>query len=286
MKENLLDKGDYQGNRRQEHRDHLSLQELERQIQSRWLGSSLCYYDKIDSTNLEAKRLAASGLPEGTVVVADLQESGRGRLGRNWASPAGCGLWMSMILRPSFLPVQASMVTLVAAMAVMDAIEEVSGVQVQIKWPNDLVAEGRKVCGILTEMSMEENRIRFIICGMGVNVNNDCFPEELEQKAISLSMLTGKKLSRAKLAAAVCRFFEKYYEDFLVRQNLGGIKNAYNARLVNRNQKVVISDGAGSFTCVSEGIDETGALLVRREDGTRQAISSGEVSVRGLYGYV
>ena len=266
--------------------DILSLHELKRVMETGWMGQNLYFFDKIDSTNLEAKRLADGGAPEGTLVVADCQQSGRGRLGRVWTSPAGCGLWMSMVLKPAFSAQQASMVTLVTAMAVMDAIEEVSGVQVQIKWPNDLVVQGRKVCGILTEMSMEEGRISFIVPGIGINVNNDHFPEELSEKAISLAMLTGSTLSRAALAGAVCRSFEKYYADFLEHGNLAGMMDAYNERLVNRNQQVVISDGAGSFKCLSEGIDETGALLVQREDGRKEAISSGEVSVRGVYGYV
>lgn len=266
--------------------DVLSLYELSRFMETEWLGQTLHFHKTIDSTNLEAKRLADNGLPNGTVVVADCQESGRGRLGRVWTSPAGCGLWMSMILKPSFAASQASMVTLVAAMAVMEAIEEVCGVQMQIKWPNDLVIQGKKVCGILTEMSMEEGRISFIVPGIGINVNNDSFPEELGGKAISLAMVTGKKVNRARLAGAVCRCFEKYYADFLAYGNLKGMKDAYNERLVNRNKQVVVSDAARSFTCLSEGIDETGALLVQKEDGTKEAIFSGEVSVRGIYGYV
>lgn len=266
--------------------DILSLHELNRYMETKWLGKNLHFYEKIDSTNLEAKRLADGGAPEGTVVVADCQERGRGRLGRVWTSPAGCGLWMSMVLKPSFPAAQASMVTLVTAMAVMEAIQETAGVQVHIKWPNDLVVQGKKVCGILTEMSMEEGRISFIVPGIGVNVNNSGFPEELCEKAISLAMLTGTRISRAELTGAICRSFEKYYGDFLEKGSLAGMKDAYNEKLINRNQQVVISDGAGSFTCISEGIDETGALLIRREDGRREAISSGEVSVRGIYGYV
>lgn len=266
--------------------DILSLHELKRSMETEWLGQTLRFYPTIDSTNLEAKRLADGGMPHGTVVVADRQESGRGRLGRVWTSPAGCGLWMSMILKPSFAASQASMVTIVTAMAVMDAIEEVSGVQVQIKWPNDLVIQGKKVCGILTEMGMEEGRISFIVPGIGINVNNISFPKELGEKAISLIMLTGKKVNRARLAGAVCRNFEKYYVDFLNCKNLARIRDPYNERLINRNKQVVVSDGARSFTCLSEGIDEMGALLVQKEDGTKEAISSGEVSVRGIYGYV
>lgn len=266
--------------------DILSLYELEYSMETRQMGQKLVYADEIDSTNLEAKRQAEAGAPEGTLVVADCQNAGRGRLGRVWTSPSGCGLWMSLVLRPTFQPMQASMITLVAAMAVMEGIEEVSGVEVQIKWPNDLVVQGKKVCGILTEMSLEENRISHIVVGIGINVNNPSFPEELQDKAISLAMTAGKKVSRAKLAAAVCKAFEKYYQIFVEDGDLRSIKDDYNARLVNRGQQVVISDGAGSFTCTSSGIDETGALLVTKEDGSAEAITSGEVSVRGIYGYV
>lgn len=282
----VIDAVKNRGYRLKECGDILSLHELKRQMGTRWLGKNLYFHDTIDSTNLEAKRMADSGAPEGTLVVADCQESGRGRLGRVWTSPAGCGLWMSFVLKPSYPALQASMVTLVTAMAVMEAIEETAGVPVQIKWPNDLVVQGKKVCGILTEMGMEEGRISFIVPGIGINVNNDYFPEELCGKAISLAMLTGHPVSRAALAGAICRSFEKYYRDFLEQGNLSGMMDAYNEKLVNRNRQVVISDGAGSFTCLSEGIDETGALLVRHEDGRQEAVSSGEVSVRGIYGYV
>ena len=269
-----------------ENNDCLSLHELKQWMDTKWMGQTLYFHEIVDSTNLEAKSLGDAGALDGTVVIADCQKQGRGRLGRVWTSPAGCGLWMSAVLRPSFPPFQASMVTLVAAMAVMEAIEEVTGVQAQIKWPNDLVVQGKKICGILTEMSMEGSKIRYIVPGIGINVNNLDFPEELCGKATSLALVTGKITNRAQLAGAVCRSFEKYYADFLVHGNLAGMKDSYNARLVNRNRQVVISDGAGSFTCISEGIDETGALLVQKEDGTREAICSGEVSVRGIYGYV
>ena len=249
-------------------------------------GSVIHYYDEIDSTNLQVKRLAETGAPEGTLVVGDCQVKGRGRLGRVWTSPSGCGLWMSLLLRPEFSPMQASMVTLAAAMAVRDGIYRVTGIEAGIKWPNDLVCNGKKICGILTEMSMEENRISYIVAGIGINVNNRSFPEELQEKAVSLAMLTGKNCGRAALAAAVCRSFEQYYEMFTADGNLKRIVPSYNQYLINRGRQVVISDHAGYMICTSEGIDETGALLVVREDGTREAITSGEVSVRGIYGYV
>lgn len=266
--------------------DILSLYELEHSMETERMGQTLVYADVLDSTNMEAKRQAENGAPEGTLVVADCQEAGRGRLGRTWSSPSGCGLWMSLILRPSFPPTQASMVTLVGAMAVMEGIQETSGIEAMIKWPNDLVVDGKKVCGILTEMSLEEDRIRHIVMGIGINVNNTSFPEELQEKAIAISMITEKKISRAKLAAAVCKSFEYYYQKFLEDGDLRRIIDAYNARLVNRGQQVVISDGTGQFTCVSAGVDATGALLVTKEDGSAEAITSGEVSVRGIYGYV
>ncbi len=266
--------------------DHLSSQALKHWMKTRWMGKMLYFHDVLDSTNLEAKSLGENGAPEGTLVVADRQKQGRGRLGRTWSSPAGCGLWMSAVLRPTFSPYQASMVTLVAAMAVREAIENVTGLPVQIKWPNDLVIEGKKVCGILTEMCMEGEVIRYIVPGIGINVNNQIFPEELCGKATSLAIAAGKSFCRAQLAGAVCQSFEHYYADFLVHGNLTGIKECYNAHLVNCNREVRIVGKADSFCAEAEGIDETGALWVRRANGMREAICSGEVSVRGIAGYI
>ena len=274
------------GYRLQSSSDVLSETMLLCHMDSVWLGQHVDYKDVTDSTNLEIKRLAEKGAVSGTLSVCDRQESGRGRLGRSWSSPAGSGLWMSVLLRPDISPMKASMVTLVAAMAVSDAVKEISGVDAKIKWPNDLVAEGKKICGILTEMSLEENRISYIVVGIGINVNTDGFPEELLDKAVSLKMLTGKTIKRAALCGLICKKLETYFEAFVSCGNLSFMKDAYNERLVNIGKEVVISDREGSKNCISLGIDESGALLVRNMDGRPEAITSGEVSVRGVYGYV
>lgn len=266
--------------------DVFSKFEIEHRMKTKFIGRDVRFYDVIDSTNLEIKRIAETKVPQGVLAVADCQESGRGRLGRVWTSPSGCGLWMSLLLRPDFSPEIASMTTLLAALAVMDAVEEISGVQSQIKWPNDLVANGRKICGILTEMGLEESRISYIVPGIGINCNNESFPEELADKAISLFMLTGKKIDRAALAAAVCNHFEKYYEDFLKYENLSFCLEKYNSHLINLGNEVVIMDRLGSRSCISRGINAYGALVVENPDGKLEEISSGEVSVRGIYGYV
>ena len=221
----------------------------------------------------------------GTLVVAERQVSGRGRRGRPWHSPKGSGIWMSILLRPQIHPMSASMLTLVAAMAVYDAISSrVEGCA--IKWPNDIVINGRKVCGILTEMSSELDNIHYVVIGIGINVNTDDFPEDIAAVAVSMHVITGEYYKRAEIIADVWKSFEKYYDQFLQTENLSLMVESYNQRLVNMGRKVYIEERGSQYEGTACGIDSEGALLVEKTDGTRTAVISGEVSVRGVLGYV
>ena len=178
------------------------------------------------------------------------------------------------------------MLTLVAAMAVAAAVKDASGLDARIKWPNDIVVNGKKVCGILTEMSVEADYINYIVCGIGINVNHTEFPEEISSTATSLAIEKGRSLNRAEITAGVWRNFEKYYAKFLETEDMSGLMEEYNAVLVNRNSEVRVLDPKGEWCGRALGIDSKGELMVEKEDGSITEVFSGEVSVRGIYGYV
>ena len=274
------------GYRLVEDADVITQAELKSILKTRWIGNRLEYFDETDSTNIRARKLAEEGAPHGTMVVADRQTAGKGRRGRSWVSPAGTGIWMSMVLRPSMAPMSASMLTLIAGLAVVKGVKESTGLEAMIKWPNDAVLNGKKICGILTEMSTEVECIRYVIPGIGINVNIDDFPEEIRDKATSLKLEAGRNIKRSPVIAAVADSFEYYYDIFMKTSNMSGLKDDYNKALVNKDREVLVLDPRGQYKGRALGIDDEGSLLVRQEDGNVSAVISGEVSVRGIYGYV
>lgn len=255
-------------------------------VESRWMGSPYLYCREIDSTNEEAKRQSQRADAHGMLVSADTQTGGKGRLGRVWKSPFGTTIAMSLLLKPEIAATHVSMLTLVAALSISQAIDEVTGLRTQIKWPNDIVVDGKKVCGILTEMSADMDRIYYVIIGIGINVNTQEFPEEIQKTATSLSLEIKETVSRRLIIAKSMKYMEKNYETFMETQDMSRLLDAYQARLVNVNQTVRVLAPGDSYTGVSEGINKLGELLVRREDGELTHVISGEVSVRGIYGYV
>ncbi len=259
---------------------------LESALHTRWLGKNLMFLDEVDSTNTQVRRLAEQGAPEGTLVVAEQQNAGKGRRGRGWIGPKGSGVWMSFLLRPDFAPGAASMLTLVAAMAVSDGIREVTGLACGIKWPNDIVYDGKKICGILTEMSSEMESIQYVIVGIGINVAIREFPEELRDKATSLALCTDAVIERTGLVDAVARGWEHWYGVFLETMDLADIVDAYNRQLVNCGREVKVLSPKDSYTGISHGINQAGELIVELPGGELRNVVSGEVSVRGIYSYV
>ncbi len=266
--------------------DILSRAELESTIKTEWAGKTVVYLDETDSTNTEAKKAAEAGACHGTLVVADYQSMGKGRRGRCWDAPHGVGAWMSLICRPDVHPSCASMLTLVSGMAVCDGIRAVCGLEAQIKWPNDIVIGGKKVCGILTEMSTELECINYVVAGIGVNVNNREFPEEIRDVATSLLLETGAMVSRSRIIAATMEAFEAYYARFMKYKSMKDLMDLYNERLANLGREVRVLGTDYSYEGTALGIDEMGELLVKTEDGKVHHVISGEVSVRGIYGYV
>jgi len=259
--------------------DVLSKEELESTIHTKWAGENVVFFEETVSTNNEIRSLAEQGAPHGTLAVAEKQLGGKGRRGRVWTSPAGVGIWMSMLLRPQIDPLAASMLTLVMALAAKKGIEISTGLKSEIKWPNDLVLNKKKICGILTEMSTELMEIQYVIPGIGINVNQKDFPDDIKATATSLYIESGKIQKRSEIIAAIMEAFEGYYDTFIKTQDMSGLIEEYNANLVNLGNEVCVLDPAGE-------INKEGALLVRLADGTLKEIISGEVSVRGVYGYV
>lgn len=265
--------------------DLMNKVELESIRNTTWAGQEIYYYDVTDSTNIRAKELAEEGHPSGTLVVADRQEAGRGRRGRSWDSPSGTGIFMTLLLKPEMNPNHASMLTLVAAMAVARAISKCANTEALIKWPNDIVIGGKKICGILTEMSAQFDFINHIVIGIGINVHNEHFPEEIAETAGSILLQTGKRIRRAELIEQILEQFEHYYAIFMETEDLSGLVKEYNAILVNMNKSVRVLDPKEPFEGKAMGITKKGELIVDTWE-SRKMVSSGEVSVRGLYGYV
>ena len=260
-------------------------------LETIWMGRELYCYSKVTSTNVVAKEKMQEGGASGLLVVAQEQTAGRGRRGRNWVSPKGEAVYMTLALKPDFPPEKASMLTLVMAYAVVQAICDVTNLSCLIKWPNDIVINQKKVCGILTEMSVgkvsiESVSIENVVIGVGINVNQQDFPQELAEIATSLALETGDSVERERLIAKTIKYFEDAYEMFYKEQSLAFMQKQYNELLANCNREVVVLEPRGNYEGVAEGIDENGQLLVRKPNGELIKVYAGEVSVRGIYGYV
>ena len=266
--------------------DVMTEEELKSLVHTEWAGQNIVYYAETDSTNIRAKLLGEEGAPHGTLAVADMQSAGKGRRGRTWASSPGRSIYMSLLLKPDISPVKAPMLTLVAACAVAKALKTCTGLEIQIKWPNDIVVNGKKLAGILTEMSTEIDYINYVVTGIGINVNIEQFPEEIKDTATSLFLETGNTVKRALVIAEIMRFYEIYYAKFMETKDLSLLQEEYNRLLVNRNREVRILGVKETYKAYALGINPSGELLVRRQDGTQEVIYAGEVSVRGVYGYI
>ena len=291
-----------------EGRDLFNKEELERRLQTRWAGHPLFFSEETGSTNADIIMLSEQGCPQGTLAVTSKQTAGKGRRGRTWISPPDVNVYMSILLKPDFRPETAPMLTLVMALAVYRACEELYGdkssfgtekhggngkaCKFAIKWPNDIVVSARegswrKICGILTEMRLEEKEIRDIVIGTGLNVNQMQFPEEIRETAGSIALAMGHPVGRAELTAEVWKYFEEYYEEFAKAQSLAPLKEEYERALVNRGKKVRVLDPKSPYEGVALGISDEGELLVQPDDGSAvREVGTGEVSVRGVMGYV
>ena len=249
---------------------------------------SLLWFDSIDSTNTRAKELAAQGAPHGTVLIADHQAGGRGRRGRSFHSPAGTGIYMSVILRPNCEPQKLMHLTCAAAVAMCDAVEEACGIRPGIKWTNDLICGSRKLAGILTELGLSAaGTVDYAIIGIGINCCQEeaDFPEEIRSIAGSLRSVTGKEIPREQVTAAMLDALYRMDRELLT--NREEILNRYRRDCVTLGKEVSVIKADGVIRHgMALDIDSEGALIVRFSDGSTEPVNSGEVSIRGMYGYV
>jgi len=253
--------------------DRLTPLELRPLLNTHDLGRVVHWFEEISSTSDRAKELADQGAEHGEVVVAEAQTSGRGRRGRAWASPARKNLYFSVVLRPELPPARAPELTLVGSVAVCDALRQ-AGVQAGIKWPNDLLASGRKIAGILTELAAEPDRVEWVVLGAGVNVNArpEDFPAEVRDEATSVLLERGQAAPRALFAAACLTALEDWI-DRHAEEGFGPIREAWRERSVTLGREVVVTVDGRELAGVAEDIDETGALLVRTRVGVERIIS-------------
>ena len=267
--------------------DILTSEEIAQHLNTKNIGRDIRYYETIESTNKTAKQIAQQEDKEGTVIISEEQTEGRGRLGRNWTSPKGKGIWMSIVIKPNIAPTDASKVTQLTAAAVYSALSEM-GIETQIKWPNDIILNEKKVCGILTEMSSEMMQINYMVVGIGINVNLDLedIPDDIREKATSLKIEIEEKIDRKELIGKILNKFEYFYELFI---NEGDISEAISvcrerSILIGKNIRVI----ERKQELQREAIDltENGELVVKDEFGNTSVVISGEVSVRGEHGYV
>ncbi|NLZ48373.1 MAG: biotin--[acetyl-CoA-carboxylase] ligase [Clostridiales bacterium] len=266
--------------------DILSSAEIQPLLKTQYIGKNIFHFQSINSTNLKAKELANNGCPNGTVIISEEQSSGRGRLGRDWISPYGKGIWMSIILKPEIPPMEAYKVTIIGAAAVHSALLE-NGLSTLIKWPNDIVVEGKKICGILTEMNGELNKIHSLIIGIGINVNVDLsdIPMDLKDKASSLKILAKKDFSRKIILASLLNHFESLYDAFI---NTGSIEDSlYICRKYSAviNKEVLLMEGRKSTKVKVKDISNNGHLIVQ-DGATLREVISGEVSLRCENSYI
>lgn len=249
------------------------------------MGKEMIFLETVGSTNDYAKNIAMKNHDK-TVIISDEQTAGKGRLGRQWASEKGSGVWMSIILKPDIVPSEAPKITQIAAAAMVDAIEKVIGDEILIKWPNDLIYKKRKVCGILTEMSAELGEINYVVVGIGVNVNQTNFDSEIKDKAISLRDGKDTNVSRKEIVLNFLSKFEELYNDFIENGSLKATIEICREKSALLNKEVRIITKSKERNVKAVDINEDGQLIVINEENQKEAVFYGEVSVRGLYEYV
>lgn len=266
--------------------DILTYEEVKDYLNTKFFGRKIYYYKTIDSTNKIAKKIAFKE-KEGTIVIAEEQTQGRGRMGRTWISPKKTGIYFSLILKPKIPQMEVGKLTLIGAAAVHLALKEI-GINSQIKWPNDIVINGKKACGILTEMTSDVNMNNHIIIGIGINVNLDKneIPENLKHKATSLKIESNFKVNRKKLFAEVLNKFEEMYVHFIENDKIcNAIEiNKKNSALIGK--EVSIINGKSIRRGKAIDINEAGELIVEFKDGKIEKVFSGEISIRGIEGYI
>ena len=263
--------------------DLLNPQNIYRNLKTKFIGKNVLHFETIDSTNDYAKKIG-NELRDGSVIISEEQTKGKGRLGRVWESKAGEGIWMSIILKPNIIPNKAPFITLIAGASIVKALN-ILGVDAKIKWPNDITINNKKLSGILTELSAEIERVNYIVVGIGMNVKDTDFEEELQDKATSLYK-ENYNVSRVDIVKEILCQFEKLYLDYIEKDDkkeVLDICRQYSA-IINKEIYVIKNDQKELVDCI--GINEEGNLIIKNKDGKLEEIMSGEVSIRGVKGYV
>lgn len=258
--------------------DKLSIDDLKQQLKSDTFGKSILLFDSVESTQNLARAAAEEGAAEGTLFIAEQQVSGRGRMGRQWVSPRGKGIWMSMVLRPT-VPIHfAPQLTLLTAVALCRSLKKLTALPIGIKWPNDLLIDGKKISGILLESAAEEERLRYVIAGIGISVNleTEDYAEELLDKATSLAIASGQKWDRVDVIADFLKEWEQLY-NLYQEQGFSSIITLWEALSVSLGKKVRLLTPQGDMVGVPIGLDESGAIRIRQEDGTEKSVFSAEM---------
>jgi len=258
--------------------DILAPDMLKQRLKGSLFGKRIFHFFKTDSTNRVALELGHGGEPEGAVVLAEEQTAGRGRAGRAWHSQRAAGIYVTLLLRPKLAPVQAPLLTMMAGLSAHSAVQAMTGLDVDLKWPNDLLIRGKKVGGILTEMHAEPSLVRFVIVGIGLNVNQEKFPGELASTATSVRAETGKTQSRMELLVRLLREFESDYNRFL-REGVGSVVARFESvSSYAKGKRVRVTNGSESYLGTTAGLGPEGLLQVEREDGRVTAVISGDVT--------
>lgn len=251
-----------------------------------WLQNpyEIIWKEELDSTNEQAKRMAREGAVDEGVFVTEKQTKGKGRIHRGWTSERAEAIMMSVLLRPELEPSKAPIITFAAALGVVSAVKRICNVDAKIKWPNDIVYDGKKMCGILTEMSSDMDRVEYIVCGMGLNVNQKKFEEELSDKAVSIRIITGKKIDRVKLSAAMIEDVFSYCGEYIAH-GIDAIFDDYCANSVIIGKEIKVFYGNEMIEGICEGFTKHGELILNSNGEIRNFIA-GEVSIRGTKGYI
>ncbi|MCD5406832.1 MAG: biotin--[acetyl-CoA-carboxylase] ligase [Desulfotomaculum sp.] len=260
--------------------DFLYPAEITAGLATKCLGQQVIHYHQENSTNEAAKKLARQGAEQGTVVVAEQQSSGKGRMGRHWHSAAGADVLFSIILYPEISLAEIPQISMLAVVAIAKAVEKVCAVQAGIKWPNDLLVNGQKLCGVLVEMAAEADRVRYVVLGIGINVNSLPlqWPEEIRSKTTSLRAECGQEVSRVKLIQAVLEALELLYDQWH-QQGFAPISKLWRTWCVSQHCPATVKTIQGNYTGWIEGVSDSGALLLRMDDGRVKTFLSGDVSL-------
>lgn len=256
----------------------IDINEISKHLNTDFIGRHAYIYEETDSTNNRAKQNSTA--QDGSIFIAETQTDGRGSHERCWASPKGSGIWLSVLLKPNIPPITVSQITLVAGLAVCRAV----GIGSMIKWPNDIVINGKKLCGILTEMSAVNNSVNHVVCGIGINVNTAEFDEEIANRATSMHLESGLIYDRNKIIAKLLNEFEYCYKKFL-DGGLETIIDEYKKHCITLGREVNVIYNSKTVTGNAVDVTNNGLLVVKTTDGIIE-VTSGEVSVRGIYGYV